>query len=391
MAGIPEDALAGAIHQLYDSVLDDSQFQPALTLLSHLMGDRRSMLVRWNGGLVDQPDLISTVGANGRGFETFIANYSSHYHLSDPTKFRWTTVADGDWLHEDRAHAPGVWQRSAFYCDFALGEDIVGWSALKVGAGPAGAHWAMTFMRDSDAAELDPVALEQIRRIAGPHLQRALALRDQMDVLRHTAQAGLAALDLCAMPLWLLDRSGAVRFANAAAEAYARQNGVALGVKNGRLLPRDRRQDRHWSELLAADPLTNGPQSAGLVLRNADGDPEVAQLLPLSSAVASNADWRRPLRLLVLQTRHRSACVDVLLRQLYGLTPAEVRTSRHLMRDMNTSEIAEQSGVTLDTVRSHIKALLQKTGCRRQAELIRLLEQLHAFGQRPKDRSSLFQ
>ena len=67
--------------------------------------------------------------------------------------------------------------------------------------------------------------------------------------------------------------------------------------------------------------------------------------------------------------RSRSA----LMRQLYGLTPAEARLADQLLEGLEVREIAERSGTTLETTRFHLKRVLSKTGARRQMELIRLM------------------
>jgi DNA-binding NarL/FixJ family response regulator len=59
------------------------------------------------------------------------------------------------------------------------------------------------------------------------------------------------------------------------------------------------------------------------------------------------------------------------LRTLYGLTSAETRLLLALLDGACVSGYAESAGVSLNTVRSQLKSILLKTGCRRQAELMR--------------------
>lgn len=60
------------------------------------------------------------------------------------------------------------------------------------------------------------------------------------------------------------------------------------------------------------------------------------------------------------------------LSRLFGLTCAESRVLAHLTDDRTPSEIANELGVSLTTVRSHLQAMFQKTGARRQPELVKL-------------------
>lgn len=59
--------------------------------------------------------------------------------------------------------------------------------------------------------------------------------------------------------------------------------------------------------------------------------------------------------------------------QLHGLTPAEGRLAAHLVQGATLDEAARQMGVALTTVRTHLKRTFEKTGTKRQAELVKLL------------------
>ncbi|MBL8699688.1 MAG: helix-turn-helix transcriptional regulator [Alphaproteobacteria bacterium] len=61
------------------------------------------------------------------------------------------------------------------------------------------------------------------------------------------------------------------------------------------------------------------------------------------------------------------------LRDLYGLTPAELRLAVRLVSGESISEIAGQLGLSVATLRSQLASLFRKTGTSRQSELMRLL------------------
>jgi DNA-binding CsgD family transcriptional regulator len=62
----------------------------------------------------------------------------------------------------------------------------------------------------------------------------------------------------------------------------------------------------------------------------------------------------------------------VALARIFGLTCAEERVLAHLAEDCTPAEISAALGVSLTTVRTHLQSLFQKTGARRQPELVRL-------------------
>ncbi len=58
--------------------------------------------------------------------------------------------------------------------------------------------------------------------------------------------------------------------------------------------------------------------------------------------------------------------------------PAEVELALALLQDKTLKEHAEAKGITKNTVRVQMQSLLNKTGCRRQAELVGKLNRLFA-------------
>jgi DNA-binding CsgD family transcriptional regulator len=61
------------------------------------------------------------------------------------------------------------------------------------------------------------------------------------------------------------------------------------------------------------------------------------------------------------------------LREVFSLTPAEARVTGKLSQGQSAAEIARQLGVSVETVRTHIRRALSKTATGRQGELISLV------------------
>ena len=61
------------------------------------------------------------------------------------------------------------------------------------------------------------------------------------------------------------------------------------------------------------------------------------------------------------------------LKQVYGLTPAESRLAKMLVRGESLSVTAEKLGVTHNTVRNQLKSIFAKTDTNRQSELVGLI------------------
>jgi DNA-binding CsgD family transcriptional regulator len=59
--------------------------------------------------------------------------------------------------------------------------------------------------------------------------------------------------------------------------------------------------------------------------------------------------------------------------QLFGLTRVEARLAARLANGQSVEEIANEFSVSLNTARTHLKSIFNKTGVRRQSELVALL------------------
>jgi DNA-binding CsgD family transcriptional regulator len=69
-----------------------------------------------------------------------------------------------------------------------------------------------------------------------------------------------------------------------------------------------------------------------------------------------------------------SPAIDVgMLRQWFGLTPAEARLAVVLAQGHSLTEALKRLGVGVNTARTELKNIFGKTGTNRQAELVRLL------------------
>ena len=85
------------------------------------------------------------------------------------------------------------------------------------------------------------------------------------------------------------------------------------------------------------------------------------------------------LGLVMTQAPGPAASDASVLVELFGLTPAEADLVQALAADERLAAYAERRGRSLNTVKTHLKAVFAKTGTTRQAELVRLASGLSAL------------
>ncbi len=74
---------------------------------------------------------------------------------------------------------------------------------------------------------------------------------------------------------------------------------------------------------------------------------------------------------ILTKTNWEAACGH--LRRVYALTPREAVVALRVAAGMNAREVAEELGISVGTVRVHIKRILGKTGTNRQSQLVGLI------------------
>ena len=130
-----------------------------------------------------------------------------------------------------------------------------------------------------------------------------------------------------------------------------------------------------FSRLLACG--VRGEPGGRLDLRRPSGGPAyslvVAPLVSESPAFAAAARAS----LVVCDPSLMSGPTEAALSIAYGLTRAESRVVARLVGGANVGDTATQLGISLNTVRTHLKRAMGKTGVSRQADLVRLLLTRH--------------
>lgn len=175
--------------------------------------------------------------------------------------------------------------------------------------------------------------------------------------------------------MWILGAGAVVLGSNAAART------VAHRAEYGWVVLRDRRIERlgHWStqELATRLQTVTAAESVESLIAEVEGRPRraCARLVALDPAGPYARTWAGAVALLTIDAQptpaHDAGWLK-LLAQRYRLTPTERKVLAGIAAGDTPAELAGALGVSPTTVRTHLRALFSKTGCRRQPELVRL-------------------
>jgi len=231
-------------------------------------------------------------------------------------------------------------------------------------ATPGGDYAIIQVQRRRGEPRFDGRALARLDYFR-PHLARAalLAGRWRLERLRAMTEA----LELIGLPAAVLDGSGRALAANRLIQAMATH---VIWLPGDRLGLADKAASELLGQALAVVRIgsTPGGRSFPAYCREG-GAPVVAHVIPISAG--SRDLFAGGLGLVVLGSL--SGVQAPIVRALYDLTVAETEVAMLLAKGIAPAQIAQRRAVSIDTVRSQIKALLQKTGAERLGGLIALL------------------
>jgi DNA-binding CsgD family transcriptional regulator len=212
-----------------------------------------------------------------------------------------------------------------------------------------------------------------VRRLM-PHLQRAVRVHTAITELRDRESANRRALDQSPRAIILLDRRGRILSMNRAVDALLRKaDGLFLGQSG---LETSRRQETAMLASLIREALVGSLRisaDAMMVSRTVPNRALELSVLPLASSPGVLHESSAACMLLITNPDDKSEANDLLLQRLYGLTAAEAKVAVRLAQGLDPKAIAESLGHGVGTTRSHLKRVMEKTGARRQADLVRLI------------------
>jgi DNA-binding CsgD family transcriptional regulator/PAS domain-containing protein len=222
-----------------------------------------------------------------------------------------------------------------------------------------------------------PFTIEDKRLVQAlmPHLQRAVDLRARTAHLEALEKSTTDALNRWTTGLFLVDHKGQIIFANRTAEDMLRKCD-GFFAKRG-ILETTRSSDtlmlhRLIREAVATTIDRNDQANHTMLIERIPGK-GLLQILVTPSVREDIFFGRRGTALVFVSDPEAQRTQSEVLRDLYRLTPAEAAVASRLADGKSVKEIADGAAVRENTIRIHLKRIFDKTGTKRQAELVKLV------------------
>lgn len=354
-----------------EAALDGSRWREALECVAAAAGS--------DGAALFTVDPASEPFAAGCGTATdAIHEYMQRWSAADPW-FNIVAAREVWWEPGHVEFGPAMvpvdqLHRTAFHCDFLRSYAIEHLISLKVASsrsvGSHGTH--LSLYRPASRSDFG-TAERAVLRALWPTVRRAVAAHAVLGGALKPAGGAEASLEALALPAWVVGAGAFIQFQNQAAARWLAAAHGPAALRQGSLREIGTLDDATLAQALAA--AAAGAPSALVAAMPGELHARRALLHVTPLPPALRTVWPRGVALLVLRLPAEPDEKHQWLRHLsaaHGLTAAEAAVLRHVADGLSPREVADRLHISYATVRTHLLMLYQKTGCRRQAELVRL-------------------
>lgn len=202
-----------------------------------------------------------------------------------------------------------------------------------------------------------------------PHIARSVTLSARLQLERaRVASETLAAMGI---PALALDEKNKVLAANRLIENMAK-NCVSWKAFD-QVSFFDKVADKLLKDAMAAINMCGTVTVQSFPVRNTNPDKIlVAHVVPIRLSARDIFAHCAAIVVLMPIAAPNAPPVE-LVQALFDFTPAEARVARDIASGKSVDDIASAGGVSSNTVRTHVRRVLEKTGCGRQTDVVALL------------------
>jgi len=369
MGSIPTDEFSALVGHIYDAAVAPAEWPKALEQICKALNAKTAAL--WSYDIFDRtPPWQLEIGYDPHWMKL----YTEKYLALNPYMDQVALMSPGDVLATSGLPDYPQLFNTEFYQGWLKPQRFLDASQMMV---EKSMNTITTFssVRTEDQGTYDEAALDLLRLLY-PHLRRAVLIGRIVRSHEERAAEYSELLDSLSAGMFLVSDKSEVIQANAAGEAMLAAR-VPLKKVNGRLVLVEEQANRALrAAIIAAQEgdVALGERGASIPIRAHDQD-FILHMLPL------NATRRRSVGfgdgaagvLFVTRTDPKDAIAIAAFAERYALTAQEGRVLRAMLEVGGVPMAADILGISPNTARTHVTSIFDKTGVRRQADLIRLL------------------
>ena len=371
---IQETKLLEIVQQVHAASLDQALWPKTLDAIADLFGGGDTTFE-----IIEKKAFRPLFMETGRGFDLELSDaYLDHYFSISP-RVRYG-MAHPDWqiVHDNAILSEDEIEADEFYMDLLAPRNLRYFLAGKV-LDSDGYLGVLSLQRSASQGHVDEAEIALMTRLL-PSIRQAIDMRFRLKGALGHHQLVLDGLDNVDDGIVLIDRTGNILHANRLAnQIFAETDGVTtrsrvLGFADYAAVAL---YARHLADAFSDNVPVAGKEAGGFIAVRPSGKrPYIVSDRPLRAMDMHRLYFGSAAAIVFIRDPEIYSPLDTgLLRESYSLSPTETDLAVGLDRGDTVHDVAVARGVSVNTVRGHLYALMAKMDVSRQSALIRLLRQ----------------
>jgi hypothetical protein len=356
------DLEAKVVEAIYRGACDPAELTRAIELIANLFHSPAAVI-----GEVDQsqPECQLAIDSGFMDAQERV-RYGQYAHL-DPMPRAYAALVTGTVTTSNRAVPVGK-RRGVFVNEYLLplgATEALGCSLLSSN----GRFAALSIVQGTNQNSYDDEDIARLERFV-PHLTRALQIRRLFLQSEARGKALESIVDRNETGMIGLRGSGPALFVNSAAHAVATaRDGISLD-RQGRLVAVDRPAATRLGKL-EADVLRGGAGGLVRIPRPSGGPPYVVLVSPLPSGDDLFPNSQKGVLFAIYDPARRKIPTERRIAELLRIPLGAAKLVRAMLEGEDLKDYADRAGISMNTVRFHLKTAFARTETRSQADLMR--------------------
>jgi DNA-binding CsgD family transcriptional regulator len=358
-----ESDLASLIATIYEAGMDFNLWPYALGRIASAFGVPSASMARQ--GRTPSECWGAAVGID----PTMSENYLKYYYGVDPLWQRASSTPAGTVQTDTMLIPRREWVRTEFFNDFLMPQSIDG--LLNAIVLVEDGRQSVVTLHGEQQFDEGHVALY---KLLAPHMQRAVQINIKLARAELNHMASVETLNHLEEGILFVDFNAKIMFANKAAKKFFADRD--LRQNQGRLQASSTAETATLHAVIAKCAERTQLQQSGFVsLRRQPGTSPLSLLIaPLPVETSCGLVASQPMAVIFVNDPDKNNKPAVVqLREKFGMTPAEAGFAIEILNGDGIQAAADRLSISRATARTHLSRIFDKTGTRRQAELVRLL------------------
>jgi DNA-binding CsgD family transcriptional regulator len=359
------------IGDIYDAALDRGLWPSVLEkTCEFVVGQSGALLAQ--SATQSKAQFFFEWGTEGRFIESYNQTYGILNPLHVPTMI-YANVGDVRVASEFIPHDELLACR--FYKEWLSPQGIV--DAMSVMFEKSAVSYAMLAIHRNERHGLFNDDSKRRLGLLAQHFRRAVAIGQIITLHKFEAAAFADSLDGLAFATFLVDAGGRIVHANAAGHIML-DKGTLIRAAAGKFAAVDTQANHTLRDIFinaADDHDAVSSRGYAVPLSARDGERYIAHVLPLTSGARRKAGvaYSAVAAVFVCKTELELPHPLETISAIFKLTPAEMRVLVMIVQLGGVPQVAPVLGISEPTVKTHLQHIFDKTGVKRQADLVKLV------------------